>query len=63
MSPLIDTGDIAQMLGVTREHVTNRLTKRPDFPKPAVNISRKLRKWSEDEVRAWMRSPTKASTT
>lgn len=47
---LIDTQEIARMLGVTRAHVTNRLTKRPDFPKPAVNLSQRLRKWKREDV-------------
>jgi predicted DNA-binding transcriptional regulator AlpA len=55
MSALIDTGQIAEMLGVTRQHVTNRLTKRPDFPRPELNQSRRLRKWKEADVRSWMR--------
>jgi predicted DNA-binding transcriptional regulator AlpA len=52
-APLIDTGDIAALLGVTRAHVTDRLSKREDFPRPVVNISRKLRRWNEYAVRAW----------
>ena len=47
---LIDTSEIARMLGVTRAHVTNRLTKRPDFPPPAVNLSQRLRKWKREDV-------------
>lgn len=54
MSALIDTGQIASMLGVTREHVTDKLTKRPDFPPPRVNLSRRLRRWAEADVTAWM---------
>ena len=54
MPELIDTGDIARLLGVTREHVADRLTKRPDFPAPAVVLSRKLRRWDAEEVRAWL---------
>ena len=29
---LLTTTDIAELLGVCRQHVTNRVTKRPDFP-------------------------------
>jgi predicted DNA-binding transcriptional regulator AlpA len=47
---LVDTGDIAKMLGVTRAHVTNRLSKRPDFPRPAVNLSQRLRRWRREDV-------------
>lgn len=52
--PRIDTAGIAAMLGVTREHVTDRITKRPDFPKPFINVSRRLRYWRQSEVQAWM---------
>jgi predicted DNA-binding transcriptional regulator AlpA len=55
MSALIDTGQIAEILGVTRQHVTDKLTKRPDFPRPELDRSRRLRKWKESDVRAWMR--------
>ena len=52
--PRLDTADIAAMLGVTREHVTDRITKRPDFPKPYINVSRRLRYWRQSEVMSWM---------
>lgn len=59
MIALIDTGQIAAMLEVTREYVTDRLTKRPDFPRPKVNLSRRLRRWEEAEVRAWLKGQGK----
>ena len=31
MSDLLDTADIARLLEITREHCTDRVTKRPDF--------------------------------
>jgi excisionase family DNA binding protein len=51
---LLDTGGIADMLGLTREHVTDRLTKQPGFPAPVANLSQKTRRWSEVEVRDYM---------
>jgi len=53
MSALLDTAQIAELIGCTRAHVTDRLSKREDFPRPRINVSRKLRKWSEVEVLAW----------
>lgn len=53
MNDTIDTARIAEILGVTRVHVTDKITKRPDFPRPVINVSQKLRRWSEAEVRAW----------
>lgn len=55
--PRLDTAGIAAMLGVTRVHVTDRITKRPDFPKPFINVSRRLRYWRASEVQAWMTKP------
>lgn len=52
--PRLDTAGIAAMLGVTREHVTDRITKRLDFPRPFINVSRRLRYWRASEVQAWM---------
>lgn len=53
MTDTIDTADIAAILHVSREHVTDRVTKRTDFPKPKINVSRKLRRWDRAEVLAW----------
>jgi predicted DNA-binding transcriptional regulator AlpA len=47
------TKDIAETLGLTREYVTDKLTKRPDFPKPAVNISQRLRRWKKADFDRW----------
>lgn len=52
--PRLDTAGIAALLGVTREHATDRITKRPDFPKPYINVSRRLRFWRASEVQAWL---------
>lgn len=47
------TADIARALGVARKTVTDKWTKRPDFPPPKQRISRKVVRWSADEVQAW----------
>jgi predicted DNA-binding transcriptional regulator AlpA len=52
-APLIGTLEIAQMLGVTRDHVCDRVVKAVGFPKPVINASQKMRRWSEYEVRKW----------
>ncbi|WP_066338459.1 helix-turn-helix transcriptional regulator [Azohydromonas lata] len=51
---LLDTADIAALLGVRRDHVTDRLSKRPDFPRPHVNLSQKLRRWRAEDIAAWL---------
>jgi predicted DNA-binding transcriptional regulator AlpA len=51
---LIDTKEIARLLGVTRAHCVGRIIKRPDFPKPVINLSQRIRKWRKDEVYAYI---------
>ncbi len=51
---LIDSAELAAMLGVSRDHAVARIAKRPDFPKPAVNLSQKLRRWNLSDVQRWM---------
>jgi predicted DNA-binding transcriptional regulator AlpA len=41
----IDAGQFAQLLGVTRKYLNDRLKKRPDFPKPCSAWSRKSVRW------------------
>ena len=53
-SARVDTAGIAALLGYTRAHVTDRLTKRPDFPKPFINVSQKMRYWRLADVQAFM---------
>lgn len=52
---LVGTKQIAAMWCLHREFVTDVLTKKPDFPKPALNLSRKSRRWDRAEVNAWRR--------
>ena len=50
---LISTADIADDLGLARDYVTSKLTKRPDFPKPALRLSQKTVRWLRDEYESW----------
>lgn len=61
MSALLDTAQIATMLGLTREYVTDRLTKRPDFPKPRFALTRKTKRWAESDIREWMEQHKQAA--
>lgn len=47
---LIGTKDISRMLGVTQAHCVGRVIKRPDFPKPVIDLSQRIRKWRKDDV-------------
>lgn len=59
MDDLLDTADLAALLKCTREHVTDRITKRADFPKPRVNLSQKLKRWAREDIEAWLARPAK----
>lgn len=54
MTALLDTAQIATMLSLKREYVTDRLTKRPDFPKPRLALNQKTKRWAEADIREWM---------
>lgn len=46
------THDIAEFFKVQRRTVTDKWTKRPDFPAPKQRISRKVVRWSAEDVQA-----------
>jgi predicted DNA-binding transcriptional regulator AlpA len=50
---LIDTGDIAADLNLQRDYVTRKVVKRPEFPAPALVLSRKTVKWRRPDYEAW----------
>ncbi len=51
---LLDLTDIAERLKLRREYVRDKLVKTGDFPRPAINISQRIRKWEEDAIQAWL---------
>lgn len=54
MDDLISTADIATMAKCSRPYVTDKLVKRVDFPKPAVDVSQKMRRWRRADVERWL---------
>lgn len=46
--------DIAKMLGVSRDVLRKTVEPRPDFPKPALRLSRKTVRWEVADIRRWM---------
>ncbi len=48
-----NTADIAREFGVDRRTVTDRWTKRPDFPPPVLRINKQLVWWSSADVIRW----------
>lgn len=61
MTDLIDTADIAAMLGVTRQYVTDRLTKQPTFPPPVIALSQRIKRWDRAAVVAWLAQSKRAA--
>lgn len=59
MSELIGIPEISQALNLSHDYVRDRLVKRPDFPRPALSLSQKCRRWSRDSFDAWLRSHMK----
>jgi predicted DNA-binding transcriptional regulator AlpA len=57
----MDTADIAAFLRRNRKHVTDRITKAPDFPKPVIDRGKRLRFWRKEDVEAWARGKQCAS--
>ena len=56
---LLDTEGIASLLCLSRTHVVGRITKRPDFPKPIINLSQRVRRWLRSDVELWILSTGK----
>lgn len=52
----LTTEEIAQLLGVSRKHVTDRIVTRPDFPAPVIRASQRTRKWAQAEVLEYFRA-------
>lgn len=53
---LLTLDDIAAMLSAKRPLVRDRIVKRPDFPRPAVSLSQKTRRWSKADVENWVKA-------
>ena len=57
----LTTEEIASLLGVSRKHVTDRVVTRPDFPKPVIRLSQRVRKWAQSEVLDYLRSEPRSA--
>lgn len=45
--------DCAAYLEVARWTFVNRISKLPTFPKPKVELSRRMRRWDPEDIRDW----------
>ena len=53
-APRLNTAGIAALLGCTRQHAADNVTKRVDFPPPCINVSNRMRSWLYRDVLAWL---------
>jgi predicted DNA-binding transcriptional regulator AlpA len=54
MNDLIDLDALAVKVGQSRQYARDKLVKRADFPRPALMLSQKVRKWSLVDVNSWL---------
>lgn len=54
MLELVDSRQIAQMLSLNHTYVRDRLVKAPTFPRPALSLSQKVRRWERGAVEQWL---------
>lgn len=59
MSELITLQEISQALAVSHDYARDRVVKRPDFPRPAVSLSQKCRRWERAAFEEWFRKQMK----
>lgn len=50
---MLDRKQIAERLGIRADTFRKRVESRPDFPKPALRLSRKMVLWEERDVDQW----------
>lgn len=55
---LLTPQDIADILKLPQRNAST-LIRSPGFPPPAVDLSRKLRRWSRDSVEGWIKKQEK----
>jgi len=59
MNKLIGIAEISAALNVSHSYTRDRLVKRPDFPRPALSLSQKCRRWSKEAFEDWLSRETK----
>lgn len=59
MTDLISVDEIAAMTGSKREYARDTIVKRPDFPRPSLALSQKMKRWNRAEVEQWLTAQMK----
>lgn len=53
MTDYLTLDDLAKMFPLGRKYIRDTLTKRPDFPPPALQVSQKVKLWDRMDVERW----------
>lgn len=53
---LLTIDNIASMMSLSPAYVRDKLVKRADFPRPSISLSQKFRRWSMQDVSAWLQN-------
>lgn len=61
MSAKLSATQVAELLGVSRKHFVDTISKRHDFPPPKIVVSRLTRFWDKDDVLKWAARPKRAA--
>ncbi len=51
---LLTIDDIAAKVGERREYVRDKLVRSIGFPRPALVLSQKIRKWAASDIDGWL---------
>ena len=54
MTDLLNRKKIAEMLNMTPERMRRLVEPRPNFPRPALRLSRKTVLWDATDIQRWM---------
>lgn len=54
MTALIDRKAIAQRIGIAVDTLRKNYESQPDYPKPALRLSRKTVRWDASEIEKWL---------
>lgn len=62
MNDLMTIEDVAARWKVPRQHAQRYLVKRPGFPPPVPGSTRKRPRWRQQDIEAYLETPTEIPT-
>lgn len=51
---MVDIPGISDITSLPRTYVRDTLVRKPEFPRPVLNLSQKTRRWDKGEVVEWL---------